>query len=98
MAFSKKKRTKSIGDGIGARLDLPPDSYSRCPVIEICGSEVFVSGCGSLIEYGDCAISLESPYGAVKVKGSGLSVSGFSDGRMTLRGNVRSVTIGDADD
>ena len=97
MAFSKKKRKIRTVDDAAAKLDLPPDSYSSCPLIEICGSEVFISGCGSLLEYGDDVISLESGYGIVRVKGSGLTVSGFSDGHMTLRGTVHSVTIGESD-
>ena len=100
MALKRKKllRRAKVSE-IAANLDISPDSYSACPLIEICGErEVFVSGCGALLEYGDEIISFESSLGVITVCGEALKIFGFSNGHMTLNGKIRSVMIGAQDD
>lgn len=100
MALKKKKifKRENIAD-IAANLDISPDSYSSCPLIEICGDrEVFISGCGALLEYGNEIISFESSLGIITVQGTFLTISGFSDGHMTVNGKINSVLIGERND
>lgn len=98
MAIRRKKKDGAVSNKnrLATSLQLSPDSYSGCPMLEICGdSEVFISGCYSLLEYTDDMISFSSALGMIRINGKSLSLSGFSEKRMTVNGKILGVKIGE---
>lgn len=98
MAGISKKTHKKLPmrTRISSKFDLPADSFSMCPLIEICGDgEVFISGCKSLLNYTENNVSFDSDMGVINVYGRHLTINSFSERRMTVVGDVRDVKIGD---
>lgn len=92
----RKCKTESRGerilDSISRSLDLPQDAVSGYAHIEISGNrEVIVEGCQGVLEYGDCAIALNTGRLTVRVNGCDLTIVSMQNGQAIIKGIITGV-------
>jgi sporulation protein YqfC len=91
-----KRNKKTIVEYIGAGLDLPLESISSVPVIEIKGDAEFVlDGCESIKSYSPDKVTLITNEYTVDIYGVDLSIGVFAENKVVLRGRVTKVEFGD---
>lgn len=57
------------------------------------GREVYMTGCREIIAYEAGLIKVNTSLGAVSVTGEGLDIPKYSDGELTVRGEIVSVSL-----
>lgn len=76
-------------------LDIPLGTFGRISFIEATGNrEVNIEGCIGLADYTGERVSLELCDGFVTIRGRGLELCSFSDGRMSVSGMITSINYG----
>lgn len=87
-----EKRSERIIDAISRSFDLPQDALGSYAHIEISGnSEVLVDGCQGVLEYGDCAIALNTGRLTVRICGCELTVVSMQNGQAIIKGVITGV-------
>ncbi len=88
----KEKRTESFLESVGRSFDLPQEALSGYVHTEISGNkEVLVDGCQGVLEYGDCAIALNTGRLTVRICGCELTVVSMQNGQAIVRGIITGV-------
>lgn len=88
----KESRGEKLLDSISRNLDLPQDAVSGYAHIEISGNrEVIVEGCQGVLEYGDCAISLNTGKLTVRISGCELTIISMQNGQAVIKGIITGV-------
>lgn len=57
------------------------------------GREVYMTGCREIIAYESGLVKVNTSLGEVSVTGEGLDIPKYSDGELTVRGEIVSVSI-----
>lgn len=89
---NNEKRSERILDTIGRTFDLPQDTLSGYAHIEISGNrEILIDGCQGVLEYGECAIAINTGKLTVRVCGCELTVLTMQNGQAVIRGTITGV-------
>ncbi|MBQ3046250.1 MAG: YabP/YqfC family sporulation protein [Clostridia bacterium] len=87
-----ESRSERILDSISRSLDLPQDTVSGFAHIEISGNrEVIVEGCQGVLEYGECAIALNTGRLTVRICGCELTIISMQNGQAVIKGIITGV-------
>ena len=82
---------QAAADVLGAEGDL----LARIPVFVVRGNrEIEISGCEGILEYGEERIVLETGGSCCVVTGRGLTLGDFSEGFLSVRGEIGSLRFG----
>ncbi len=93
-----RKRRRKLYEKISAFLEIPQESVADIPVFVLRGRhELEAEGCTGVLEYEAERIILALAKGRITVLGNMLELSDFSDRHLCVRGNIESVSFGDAD-
>ena len=85
---------KSFGELICEKLDIPLECLSSTPLVQITGNTlVSVDGCISIKKYEADEIIIRAKEFMLNVKGIGLSMLTFSQGRVSISGEIYSYAI-----
>lgn len=92
-----KNSKKTVSQRICERLDIPVGSFGRISFVEAAGNrELCISGCEGLRVYTDKKVVLELCDGVMTVRGEGLSLHSFSDGRVSVSGVISGISYGES--
>lgn len=79
-------------------MSLPVDVMTGIPVFTLRGhEELEADGCTGILEYSPERIVLTMKNERMTVTGDGLLLTDFRNTTLLVRGNIRSVTFGEAD-
>ena len=85
---------KGFSNIISDIFDIPLDGISDIPNAELIGNTFFnVDGCTGIIKYEKNEIALRSKDFILKIVGEELIVTVFSQGRVSIRGFIKSYEI-----
>ena len=75
-------------------FDIPLEGILSVPNVQIVGNSIVnVEGCKSVKKYDKAEIILRSSGYQITIKGSELSMTNFSEGRVSIRGRVLSYEV-----
>ena len=85
---------KSLGHIISDIFDIPLDGIADIPNAELIGNTFFnVDGCTGIKKYDKDEIVLRSKSFILKIMGQELTMTVFSQGRVSIRGYIKSYEI-----
>ena len=85
---------KSLGELICEKFDIPLECLSSTPLAQITGNSlVSIDGCVGIKKYETDEIIIRTKDYILTVKGSELSMITFSQGRVSIRGEIASYSI-----
>lgn len=85
---------KSIGQLISEKLDIPLEAMSSVPTVQIIGNSIMsIDGCVGIKKYETDEIIIRAKAYMLKILGSSLSMLAFTQGRVSIRGEIFSYTI-----
>ena len=80
---------KSIGQLISEKLDIPLEGIASVPTVQIIGNTIMsIDGCVGIKKYETDEIILRTSTFMLKIVGSELSMLTFSQGRVSIRGEI----------
>ena len=92
----KKRVHEKLSGRIARFFEVPTEAVSNTPVFHMCGAEeIEIVGCTGILEYTADEVVLACRGGKFKVCGSGLMLSDFRDGVLSVRGKIRSTSFGE---
>ena len=93
-----RKRRRKLYEKIAEFCEIPQESVADIPVFVLRGRhELEAEGCTGVLEYEAERIILSVGKNRITVRGSFLELSDFSDRHLCVRGNIESVSYGNAD-
>lgn len=85
---------KRIGQLISDKFDIPLEGIASVPTAQIIGNTIMsIDGCIGIKKYETDEIILRTQTYKLKIKGSELSMLTFSQGRVSIRGDIFSYEI-----
>ncbi len=87
-----ENRRRTLYEEVADAVEFPVDAVARIPVFTVRGlHEAEIDGCDGILEYGETLVVLSAGKTDVRVDGEYLTLSDFREGRLTVRGNIRSI-------
>lgn len=94
MNAKKYRRFQKIDSVISSICDIPPQSISGVPQLEISGDGfVTVSGCTGIEEYTDELLLIKTKMNKIRIIGEKLNLSTFSEDRLSVSGLIKTVSF-----
>ncbi len=85
---------KSIGQLISEKFDIPLEGIAAVPTVQIIGNTIMsIDGCVGIKKYETDEIVLRTSTFMLKILGSDLSMLTFSQGRVSIRGEISQYQI-----
>ncbi len=85
---------KSLGEMISDRFDIPLNGISAVPNAQLIGNtQLSIDGCVGIKKYKDDEIIIRCKSFILFITGSSLSMMTFSQGRVSIRGYIKSYTV-----
>ena len=85
---------KSFSELICDKFDIPLESLSSTPLVQITGNTLMsIDGCMSIKKYETDEIIIRSKEYLLSIKGYELSMLTFSQGRVNIKGEIFSYSI-----
>ena len=85
---------RSLEDLISDRFDIPLNGLASVPNAQFVGNtQLSIDGCVGIKKYKDDEIIIRSKAYLLKIKGASLSMMTFSQGRVNIRGYIKSYSI-----
>lgn len=99
MRETKKKNIASHRPSLTELLvkyaDITPDAITNAPTIELRGRcQLLICGCKEMLEYSRERVRVNTGCGVVSVDGRRLIVSSFCGRRVSVKGEIDSVSFG----
>ena len=91
----KKRWHARFAEHLARSAEFPVECCGVTPVIEIRGGdEVTVTGCRRIVGYTGDTVSIDGGSAMIEICGSGLVMSDFTSGCVSVRGKVTDVHVG----
>ena len=85
---------KNLGELISDKFDIPLNGIASVPNAQFVGNtQLSIDGCVGIKKYRDDEIIIRCKTFILFISGSSLSMITFSQGRVSIRGYIRSYTI-----
>lgn len=85
---------KSIGQMISEKFDIPLEAISSVPTVQIIGNSIMsIDGCAGIKKYETDEIIIRTKTYMLKIIGTSLSMLTFTQGRVSIRGEISSYSI-----
>jgi sporulation protein YqfC len=85
---------KSLEELIADKFDIPLNGIASVPNAQFIGNtQLSIDGCIGIKKYRDDEIIIRSKIYLLKIRGDSLSMMTFSQGRVSIRGYIRSYSI-----
>lgn len=90
----KEMPKKSIGQIISDKFDIPLDGISSVPNVQMIGNSIMsIDGCIGIKKYETDEIIIRAKDFMLKIIGNELSMLTFSQGRVSIRGEIKTYSI-----
>ena len=87
-------RKRFIEEILSDKFDIPLDSITSIPNAQFLGnSQLNIDGCIGIKKYEQTEIIIRSKDYILTIEGSSLSMITFSQGRVSIRGNINSYSV-----